>query len=252
VRLIAGGKRRSCVEGGPVRTNPYIPREPARGPRRPVDEEIPGPELVKIARDLADRFGRDLDLARRAANVIGLPSGLIPEGVVDACSFWWQIVALVHSGASPIGSGRSAVTRLGEVVAGSRSAVFLSYARPDRAEVERLGRALAAADPALEIFLDTFCLEPGIQWLDAIDQWTRRAGVMVCWLTEAFVRASFPHYEIGRASGSGARIIPVVRTEEILKVAPAYLSGRQFIHARDPIHHDWLAGEILRAIRPPG
>lgn len=238
-----------------MRTDPPESPEEDPDPRERGEEDVPPAELAEIADKLADTLGLDIERARRAAPLISLPMAMIPNAPTSPWGFWHQILLKVHSGASPVGSGRLAVTRFRAALASSgpvgKASIFLSYSRGDQPEVDRLYGELKAAAPKLEVFQDHRCLKAGRPWLESIERHAGRSSAMVCWLTESFLTANFPHYEIGVARRSQARIIPVVRKDGLWQRAPAYLSREQGILALDPVDYCRLARRILRAIGSP-
>lgn len=87
-------------------------------------------------------------------------------------------------------------------------ALFLSYARADRATVDQLYDALVSACPDASVFQD-HRIRPGERWLDAIRTSATTSSVMVCWVTPSYLDSLWAHYEIGAAQARGVRIVPV-------------------------------------------
>jgi hypothetical protein len=135
--------------------------------------------------------------------------------------------------------------------AGGGSGVFLSYSHKDVRDVECLYQALVNQAPGIPVFMDRHSLAAGQKWLEAIQLHAGRASVLVCWGTDAFLRSSFTHYEVGLAEALGARIVPIVVDEKAWNQAPAYLSQRHSVLPAHPLRFDEVADRLSELLRDP-
>ena len=118
-----------------------------------------------------------------------------------------------------------------------RDAIFLSYAKPNRTDVNQLYDALAPLRPPNSVFQDHRCITLGQNWFQTIRNAAGSTSVLVCWVTKDFIRHPFCTYEVGIAEQAGATIVPIWIQGDP-KLAPIFLYGRQGISPADPSNVD--------------
>ncbi len=225
--------------------------------------------------DVAERLARATSAAGVSPGVVAGAVGLELANLDQSGAprtVWYRIVQMVHAGASAEAGYRSdAVARLIENVGshvpadqelrdwayrlgqglddhvGERS-VFLSYAHPDRAAVDRLHDALRQLDPGVKVFQDHRSLVPGQDWLAVLRQNAGTSSVLACWVTSAFLKSSFCNYEVGVADSRGAAVVPIFTEPSITRKVPAYLSRPQGLGAATPPDFVQLAEQIIAAL----
>ena len=146
-----------------------------------------------------------------------------------------------------LGRGRAPPTATSRPGGGHR-ALFLSYCRDDRPDVDRLHDALKASRPEFEVYQD-HRMPPGTRWFDAIFDAATRAPAMVCWTTAAYVKSPFCAFEIGLAAAAGVKRLPVLAPPMPADHAlPVYISELQHIRSDDPVDIARIATAILKCL----
>lgn len=218
-------------------------------------QELSPRELVETARYLSEIAGwGGAGTAARLLALLSISTSRVNPNQ-QPLDLWFEIVRLVHAGASKnAGYGRQAMAVLleaaGQEFPGNqqladyahhlassapmdkhpgRADVFLSHATADNAAMETLHTALLAAKPTLDVFLDYKSLLPGQQWLDTLRQNLSQTSLLVAWMTPSFLKSPFCNYEIGLAESAGARVIPVAVPPLDQAEMPAYLSSLQHL-----------------------
>src|SRR5512143_1323801 len=121
--------------------------------------------------------------------------------------------------------------------------VFVSYSSPDRAIAERLATASCAWGDRIEVFLDTWTLQPGAFWLPALAGELERADAVLLllgktspgnWQTLEFY-AAFDR----KAKQPNFPIIPVVLTNPAPRLP--FLGQLHWLRFDDPAAEPALA-----------
>lgn len=238
-------------------------------------QELSGPELVRIARTLA-KWAVDGDVnpkvvwRRLDLSPTQFPAQLNPENL------WYETTCAIHAGRSRSAGFRSdAVAHLVNAVAqelqgndelnqlaydlgktgvrrqAARSAIFLSYATPDRSDVDQLFDSIARLAPGFATFQDHRSLRPGASWLDEIRHAAGSSTVLACWLTANYLASAFCNYEVGIADSRGSTIVPILVDSTLAGRVPGYISGHQMIFADKSFVFDELARRLLTAFAAP-
>lgn len=115
--------------------------------------------------------------------------------------------------------------------------VFISYARSDRDEAERLVRALRAGNIAG--WMDKADIAAGNSVPSAVRNALKRASAVVVLLSPSALQSEWVQFEIGAAEALGKKIVPVlVSGEHLEKQFPDFLRNRRWIDARHRSHED--------------
>lgn len=212
----------------------------------------------------------------RPVDILGLLNVAAGRFRLDqaAAYVWREIAEALHAGVSKDAGFRAdAVARLMETVAdqlpgnselpalafriagrkgpaataaASIERIFLSYASHDRAEVDQLHDGFKRKRPGLQVFQDHRSIALGTRWLDAIRAAAGGASVLVCWVTDAFLKSAFCSYEIGLASANGVTVVPVFVKPSLTLSLPAYLAEQQGLSINNNIEIDMVVNNLWR------
>ena len=192
----------------------------------------------------------------------------------SANDLWFEITQMIHAGGSKnAGYGTDAVGRLiGELAQQLRGntklrnlaydlskstaqlqvttakSIFLSYATPDRADVDLLHAALTKNAPQIQLFQDYRSVKPGADWYEVIRDAAGSSSLLVAWLTQNYLDSAFCQYEIGVAESRGSTIIPILVEPTVANKAPAYLAQRQSLIPGQTMDFDAIATKLLASL----
>ncbi|MCP4363868.1 MAG: TIR domain-containing protein [Planctomycetes bacterium] len=231
--------------------------------------ELTGAEQVDVAEMLAKYASEGGVAPRPILMQLGVSTGIFNFYVPDT-ALWLEIVKALHSGRSREAGFRSdAVARLIDVVArqlqgneelsrlsfslapdrssgpSGQRAIFLSYSRTSRAEVDALYDALHRKDAGCTVFQDHRSIDLGRDWLDEIRSAAGTASIMACWLTADYFKSAFCNYEIGIADSCGVSVIPIRVDSGAGQRAPSYLARPQMLRPAIPFDFDAIAQELI-------
>ena len=127
--------------------------------------------------------------------------------------------------------------------------VFISYARSDRHEAERLVRALRADN--IVGWMDNADIAAGTSVPSAVRDALKRSSAVVVLLSPRALQSEWVQFEIGAAEALGKKIVPVlVSGEHLEKQFPDFLRNRRWIDARHRSHED-IVRDLERALGSP-
>lgn len=105
--------------------------------------------------------------------------------------------------------------------------IFISYARRDRAFVERMREELSRHD--VEAWTDNI-LSPGSDWRHEIDEAIRTAIAVIVVVTPESKTSEYVTYEWAFALGVGVRVIPLVLKPTVLHPRLEFLQNVNFVN----------------------
>jgi len=115
--------------------------------------------------------------------------------------------------------------------------VFISYARSDSDEAERLVRALRAGN--VTGWLDQADIAAGDSVPSAVRGALKESSALVVLLSPNALQSEWVQFEIGAAEALGKKIVPVIVSGEHLEEQfPDILKDRNWIDARHRSHAD--------------
>ena len=127
--------------------------------------------------------------------------------------------------------------------------VFISYARSDRDEAERLVRALRTSSVAG--WLDKADIAAGDSIASEVRDALKRSSAVVVLLSPLALQSEWVQFEIGAAEALGKKIVPIIVSGENLeKQFPDILRKRKWIDARHRSHEDVIR-DLERALESP-
>jgi len=117
------------------------------------------------------------------------------------------------------------------------SKVFISYARSDSDEAERLVKALQSANVAG--WMDHADIAAGGSISSVVRDALRQSSAVIVLLSPSALHSQWVQFEIGAAEALGNEIIPVIVSGEHLEEQfPEILRKRKWIDARQRSHAD--------------
>jgi uncharacterized Ntn-hydrolase superfamily protein len=115
--------------------------------------------------------------------------------------------------------------------------VFISYARSDSDEAERLVRGLRAAN--VSGWLDRADIAAGDSVSSSVRDALKKSSAFVVLLSPRALHSEWVQFEIGAAEALGKKIVPVIVSGENLEEEfPDILRHRKWIDARHRSHAD--------------
>lgn len=114
---------------------------------------------------------------------------------------------------------------------GSKTKVFISYSRQDKAFAESLRFDLN--DREYDAFLDLHDIAPGEKWKPRLEALILESDAVVFLITDAALGSEFCDWEVSRTLDFGKRLVPLVHGPST-KPAPEKLSALNYIFTDDP------------------